>query len=410
MLRKFLAGYLAAALLLPVCAFAEETTQPPLEVKRPSLKIQFSGYAKSQSFFTQTSGFSPEFVDNPALLEQDENSFNALQRLRLKIKALYKISDETRVSANIHYDHQANFGTFISTGDARISRKQAEDRQFLDLSQTLIENDDTDYQHRLYRASVLLETRYADVEIGRQQIPWGVGHFFTPTDVFNSFNPTQIELEERDGVDALRLRSPAIRGVQGEFIYTPQGRQLHPSRFMGRLSGDFRGYEIGILGGHIKRDNAVGFDFAGNIGDSSVRGELLFRNADTEKDYLKFTVNADYNFPFNLYGLIEYHFNGQGRRDTASYQLDRLVRGDIRELGRNYGAVMLGYDVTALIRLENRLIMNLDDASLFLRPEVQYELSSDLLFTLASQLFLGSNTDEYGRPKNLFFGELTYSF
>lgn len=237
-----------------------------------------------------------------------------------------------------------------------------------------------------------------------------MGHFFTPTDLFNPFNPTQIELEERDGVDAVSFTTKNYRGIRSQFVFTPQGRQLHPSRYLGRIWKDISGYEIGILGGRIKRDNAVGFDFAGNIKDSAVRGELLFREAEGEKNYLKLTANADYNFPHNIYALLEYHFNSQGEGDPNAYQIDRLIRGDIQQVARNYAALLLGYDITPLLRFENRLILNMDDASLFIRPELQYEIGSDFLVTLASHLFLGANKDEYGRPKNLFLGELTYSF
>ena len=81
-------------------------------------------------------------------------------------------------------------------------------------------------------------------------------------------------------------------------------------------------------------------------------GEVLCRSPDgNEKEFVKFTVNADYNFPHNIHALLEYHFNGQGRRDYKSYQLGRAIRGDIRQLGKNYLALMLGYDVTELLSL-----------------------------------------------------------
>ena len=280
----------------------------------------------------------------------------------------------------------------------------------MDLSQTLIEKDNVFYEHKLHRASVVYETPVFDVEAGRQQIPWGVGHFFTPTDLFNPFSPTQIELDERDGVDAANFTLKDMEGFKTQIVYTPPGKQLHPQRILGRISRDIQGYEVGILGGRVKRDYAVGLDAQGNIKDSAVRGELLYREAKLEKDFVKFTVNADYNFPYNIHGLLEYHFNGQGRRNTRAYQLDRLVRGEISSLGKNYLALSLGHDITSLLRFEYRTIYNIDDTSFFLRPELQYELTSDLLLTAGAQLYLGANDDEFGRPKNLFFGEAKYSY
>ena len=164
-----------------------------------------------------------------------------------------RLGEQGRLILKIDYDHQPDFGTFVSTGDFRIAKKQTEERQFLDLSQAFLEEDNAFYEHRLYRASLLYTSKPFSLEVGRQQIPWGVGHFFTPTDLFNPFNPTQIELDERDGVDAVNFTIKKTHGIKTEFVYTPPGKQLHPQRYLARFSGDVEGYEIGILGGRIKR-------------------------------------------------------------------------------------------------------------------------------------------------------------
>lgn len=386
-------------LLIPYAALAE------------GARTQFSGYCKSLNFFTQTSGFVPEVVDNPfAVAKQDVSVFMNMERFRLKMDAEYEMEEGRRFASEIQYDQQAFFGTFVDTGDFRIQKRQIEESQFLDLSQTFVEDDDAFYEQRLYRAILSYESEMIDIKVGRQQIPWGVGHFFTPTDLFNPFNPTQIELDERNGVDAVNVVIKDIQRYKMQMIYTPPGKQLHPQRYLARISRDIKGYEVGVLGGHIKRDNAVGFDFAGNFKDSAVRGEFLFRECELEKDFMKFTVNADYNFPFNIYGLLEYHFNGQGRRNPQSYQWDRFVRGEIQQLAKNYLAALLGYDITPLLRAESRTIFNMDDQSVFARPELRYELRQNFLLTAATQLFLGANDKEYGKPKNLFLLEGKYSF
>ncbi len=378
---------------LPMLAIASDITFP---------KPELSGYLKSFNFLTRSSGYTPELIDNPlAAGEPWEKLFSSNERLRLKLRQAVSFSEDKRMVAKVDYDQQAYFGSFVGTGDFRIARRHIEQRQFLDLSQTLVEDDDGFYEHRFYRLSLAYESDWMDFEIGRQQIPWGVGYFFTPTDLFNPFNPTQIELDERDGVDAVNLTFKNIRDYKVQLVYTPSGKQLHPQRYLGRVSRDVKGYEVGFLGGRIKRDHAVGFDLAGNIKDSAVRGEFLYREAELEKDFIKFTVNADYNFPHNIHALLEYHFNGQGRRDRNAYQADRQIRGEIQQLAKNYLGLMLGHDITPLWRIENRTIFNLDDQSFMIRPELQYELKSNVLFTLGAQLFAGDREDEIGRPQHL---------
>ncbi len=383
----------------------------PHQLLAEVFSTHMSGYLKSVNFFTKTSGFVPELVDSPfAEVEAKEKVFSALGRLRLKFLGSYQKDDGPRFVARIHSDHQSFFGTFTDSGDFRIMKKQSEQRQFLDLSQTYIEDDDVFFEHRFYRASLAIEWEGYDLEVGRQLIPWGVGHFFTPTDLFNPFNATQIELMERDGVDAVNFTAKNVKDLKMQFVYTPGGKQLHPQRYLTRFSRDVKGYELGLLGGRIRRDHAVGVDIQGNIKDVAVRGEMLYRESSLENDFVKFTINADYNFPHNVYGLLEYHHNGQGARSTKGYDRSRLIRGDIQQLAKNYLAASVGYDITPLLRIENRTIFNMDDQSVFDRPEIQYEMKENIMILAGAQLFMGDDDNEYGSPKNLFLMEAKYSF
>lgn len=375
------------------------------------LTPELSGKLKTLNFFTQTTGFTPDLADNPlAGAQRGDHVFDSMERARLKFRLPIKIDETRRVDIRIDYDQEAHFGSFVHTGDFRLSRKMSEDRQFLDLSHTLADGTGAYYLHRLYRASAKYTSERFDMEIGRQQIPWGRGHFFTPTDVFNPFNPTQIELEERDGVDAVNLTGRLGGGLDGEFIYTPRGRRLHPQRIMGRLSKDIQGYEVGVLGGRYWRDHIVGLDFEGNLGGAALRGEGIFQEANNERDFFKYTLNMDYNFPRNILGLVEYHFNGEGKGRRKDYDVRRFLTGDIRQMARNYGAVLIQHDFTPLLKGGNRLIMNMDDSSFFVRPELQYEALSNLFLMVSAQLMLGNKGDEYDQGQNLYMGEIAYSF
>jgi hypothetical protein len=52
----------------------------------------------------------------------------------------------------------------------------------------------------------------------------------------------------------------------------------------------------------------------------------------------------------------------------------------------------------------------MDDSSYFVRPELQYEATNNLIFGAAAQLYLGRNTEEFGRGQNLYLMEAKYSF
>jgi hypothetical protein len=372
---------------------------------------EVSGEVKTLNFFTLTTGLTPELAENPmAMAERGESVFRNMERARLKIRAPYKIDDHRSFNIKIDYDHQAEFGSFVATGDHRVAEKWTEDRQFLDLSQNFVEEDSARYFHRLYRASITYRDENMTLEVGRQQIPWGRGHFFTPTDIFNPFSPTQVELEERDGVDAVNLTTAKWKSFKGQLVYTPRGRRLHPQRIMGRISRDFSVYEVGILGGRLGADHLAGLDMEGNLGDAVLRGEGIFQESDVRDNFFKYTLNLDYNLPKNFLVGVEYHYNGDGRREPKDYELGRFVKGEIQQMGKNYGAFLVQHDVTPLWTAANRFMMNMDDTSFFVRPEVQYEATNNLLLGAAAQLYIGTNNEEFGRGQNLYLLEMKYSF
>lgn len=373
--------------------------------------VEISGQLKTLNFFTMTTGLTPELAENPlARAERGEQVFQNLQRARLKFRLPIQFEEDQNLLFKIDYDQQVAFGSFVSTGDFRLAERWQEERQFFDLSQTFVEEESVRYLHRLYRISARYENRYGNVEIGRQQIPWGKGHFFTPTDIFNPFSPTQIELEERDGVDAIYFTSNEWKGFKGEFVYTPRGKRLHPQRFVGRISHDVVGYEVGILGGGYGKDQIVGFDTEGNLGNAVFRGEGLFQAVDQGRNFFKYTLNVDYNLPHNVLIGGEYYFNGDGKRRPLDYELRRFVRGDIQQMAKNYGAILLRHEVNAVLTVANRFIMNMDDVSFFVRPDIQYEPFENFVLIGAIQLYLGDQRDEFGAGQNLYIMEARYSF
>ena len=335
--------------------------------------------------------------------------FENLERIRIKTRTSLNFTPEQRLLAKVDYDHQAIIGSFVGRGDFRQDRKSIEDSQHADLSQTIVEEKGAFYEHRLYRASLAYQSEFADLEIGRQQIPWGVGYFFTPTDLLTPYNALQVEPDERQGADAVYL-TKKIKKTKTQFVYAPGGKRLHPRRGIGRISGDIGDYESGLMVGFVKNDYVIGLDTRGYIKESAVRGEILYQGARHEKDFVKLTVNADYNFPHNIYGILEYYYNGQGRRRRRDYQTDRSALGEIQQLGKNYLAFSLNQNITPLLRLENSAIVNLDDISYFINPQIEYSIKPNVVFTCGAHIFAGGKHDELGEGKNLYLSEIKYSF
>ena len=102
--------------------------------------------------------------------------------------------------------------------------------------------------HQLYRASVTLTAGETDVRIGRQRITWGTGRFWSPLDILNPFSPTQLEREERIGVDAVLVEHKLGALSRVGAVYAPQRDDRDSSAAL------------------IWHDNRIGMDYSVVVG------------------------------------------------------------------------------------------------------------------------------------------------
>jgi hypothetical protein len=141
----------------------------------------------------------------------------------------------------------------------------------------------------------------------------------------------------------------------------------------------------------------LGGDFAANFFDAGLRGEAILSGGSWEFDssYVRFIAGVDYQFTADLYGLLEYQFNGEGTTDPFLYDLARLLRGEILNVGRNYLALQCSYLIHPLVNATVSIIGNLDDRSGFVSLLVSYSVSDEISASAGGQVFVGEKYDEY---------------
>lgn len=317
-----------------------------------------------------------------------------LQRIRLEFNLSYR----EFLKSTFIYDSTFLVSNFIKTSDFYLvqSRKR---KQFLDLDDEIVLRKNFRYEHFLYRAYIDYRKDDWEILVGRQQIPWGLGKFWTPTDLFNPYDPLSLEKEERQGVDALNIHNFSGYNKSWEIVYLPQ-KKNRESIIAGRMRYSFNDKELGVITGESKEDEVIGIHFLTNLIKASLRMEGTFTNAQDEHDYFKFVFNIDYTFPNSFYLLGEYYYNGQGRRDKNTYQRLRQTRGEIDFMGQDFLGLTLGYDVTSLIRFNHYTVFNLNDQSLFFNPEIHWSISQNNVLLLGAQLFVGKLDTEFGRHYN----------
>ncbi len=286
-------------------------------------------------------------------------------------------------------------GLIRSTDQPILVERTDISRQVLDLRWTIAESDHYALIHFIDRLVYRQRFSMGEVDIGRQRISWGTGRIWNPTDLFNPINPVNFAKIEKDGADAVsaRIFLGTLSDVQA--VWNPAKDAT--ASYGARLRANVGVYDFSFLGGYFDSAPVAGFDMAGNLGPMGVRAELLYSGlakSGVEK-YVKAILGADQQFTPELYGLVEYHFNGQGAAEKSAYDIDALFRGSVLNVARHYVAVMASYLVHPLVTASIMGTVNLNDGSQFYNGTVSYSAAEELVLAAGLQMFAGGQGDEY---------------
>ncbi|NQU05329.1 MAG: hypothetical protein HQ568_04485 [Calditrichaeota bacterium] len=190
-------------------------------------------------------------------------------------------------------------------------------------------------KNRIFLDNAYLTWRSGSFRIraGIQQLTWGPGYSFNPTDLFhqkNLLDPTY----EKEGVTALRL--DYHWGIGGEItgIYAPNGR-LEESGFALRAATHISkiGYDIALTAHQVndstsidpvtyqirhQRRRALGLDFSGELLGMGVWFEGNYNDMEKEDDFIRAVAGFDYTLENGLYLMFEGLYNERAE-DTTPY-------------------------------------------------------------------------------------------
>ncbi len=254
--------------------------------------------------------------------------------------------------------------------------------------------------HNLDRFSLTWKLRAADITVGRQVIAWGNARIINPTDVLMPFAFNELDKEDRTGVDALRIRiqlgamSELDAGlVPGPDLHLSQGAVYLRSRF------PLWNADISLLLMDFRQHLMIGLDLARSVGGASVWIETAaviagaFREGAQpgERNYFRLSAGADHQLGPKTYGIVEYHFNGSGKRRGLDYS-DSLATaayldGSVYLLGRHYLGAGLTRQVTPLLPVTGLLLWNLTDGSAMALVSGEYNISENIY--LAAGIHIG---------------------
>jgi hypothetical protein len=326
---------------------------------------------------------------------------------RLRLDAEYRPSHD--VTGKIVLDTEAVIGSVLDTGEFKAVKGSRP--AYSTLEWTFADNSDVwgrTSVHRLY-----LEAKSGNITgtVGRQRIAWGSGRLWNPTDVFNPVSPFEIERDERAGTDAasVTLYPGPLSSITT--VYAPEREGKDDVALRARTN--MQGYDVSLVLASLNNRDLLGLDFAGNIGDSSFRGEVTHEALTTadalfperRERFARSVLSWDYTFASTLYVLVEYLYNGGNvRRDVPL----TFIAGEIVTRNRNFIAFGLGYDLTPLIRTECTVVRDVDGNGVVAEPSLNYNVRQNVDWVTGGLLIAAKG--EYEGQHSLYYTSVKVFF
>ncbi len=382
------------------------------------------------------------FPDCPAFdLVGDRDVWESLTRLRQRLD----FEAGGGWSAVLMYDHELRVGTLdrlgLGGGDADTFLGLEDEIHAFGLG------DDASHRrwrHLLYRAYVRYEGRKAQITVGRQRIPWGVGRLWNPIDRFNPIGPLALEGDQSAGIDAVEARWLLSDFDYLQLVYAP-GTRSDDARYALRFDGVLRDTDVGLMAGVFEEARTLGFDLAGNLGDAAWRVEAVY--TDPERDvreigweapreldrFWQAVVSLDYNFDVGngIYTLVEHLYDGnalgfgEGRAGTL-LPLFEAMPGPVGPLGptgpvvrpvsaarfggsgvvsnaRHQTGLQVGTDIVTAVNANLLVIHDWNGHSTAVFPSVAFTGLNDAEITVGAQLFGGGRRSQFGDAQALVY-------
>lgn len=272
------------------------------------------------------------------------------------------------------------------------------------------------------RARVKLIRNWWDLAIGRQQIGWGNGYNFNPTDIFNAkplgaaFDPSY----SKRGRDSAILTLYAGDLFSFETIFA----------FQSTLEDEIEGINISEstewdLGGKFKTnlldyDLALTFSYTDyrcrkiavleyeelfeprKLAGVSLAGSLplidfgvwLEGVYDIEEKEYEFVAGTEYVFWEDYTLNVEYYKTGSGEKDKADYDLNRLYFNEM--LAQDYLIPSLRWLVNEKLEIAAFSFFNLNDNSATYAAVIDYYFNNYVDFIVTPFYMTGEDDSEFG--------------
>lgn len=268
-----------------------------------------------------------------------------------------------------------------------------------------------------------------DVSVGKQVISWGVGHAWSPVNLFSQTDPMGVGGQE--GVPGVVVKVPV--GPMDFWSLVAARIEDSPSGVTAMAGAGFSGdgnkgdghwrYGVrrrGVIGG-TDWAACLAVDQGGSVLGAEAKGDLgvgwhaegaWFLPKVGDGWRLEAVIGADYSWlDGRLLWLGEFFVDSAGAPSRDEYDLQAYLLGGLRHLGRYYAFNQLSYQLDDFTSVFGSAITNLVDYSTAWSAGARTVLAGQWNLLLVGMAMTGDEGDEFSMGPDLaVMGQLSYSF
>lgn len=351
--------------------------------------LTFSGYFEPQWFFLWTN--EPEQM----------------------ISSKLRLNGEKKLTPSIYFYANVNFITYHG-------KIHWDWTSFIPPSViSAIAPENLQYWQFYYQDQILLDNAYLQlfpgkwrITIGKQQLTFGSGYVWNPTDIFNRKDlndPTY----EQPGQNALRLDYNHGTNSRITLVFQPHEKFEHTTVFV-RGKTTWKHFDIAVVGALtpweknigtpagwekiLTGSRLVGLDLNGEVKGIGIYTEGAFRFRDNDRDYMEWLAGLDYTFDNGMMIMIEYYRNTLLPSSSSRLSPDdwfSYLSGEYKTLLRDQIFTMLVISPFPSSVLSLSQIFDFHGRSMAFFPSLEYTIHDDLILTLIGQWLTGTGTDVF---------------
>jgi len=354
------------------------------------------------------------YLEPQVMTVRQEGEWLQLSSNRLRVETRSDLNDQVSFGANVifltyHGQRDWNFLDYLPSHLAdQIPKGERALFQFA-------------YQDSLFLDNAFLKVRFNafDLTVGKQQLSFGTGYAWNPTNLFNVKSLTDptyeqpghnavradISLTERSSLTALLQIEDKLNHSAALIRWKIPLSRLEVSFIAAQKYWTLSDYQAAYFS--RQKRQMLGVDFAGELLGLGVWGEFAHSAMARAQNFTEMLFGADYTWEGGFYLMAELYYHSLAKSDWKKYSLTdwmRYVNGEILTVSKNQIYVYASYPATDLIDMSLSSIVSLSDKSAGFVVMLRYSLFENLMLNVISQLYTGKNGTAFG--KNLGDGGL----